>query len=548
MSYTLPLQQFLAHAKARPDVPFLHQPVGGEWTTYSWSEVDVMARKVASGLYENGLVAGDRVAILGKNSAEWLIADIAILMAGMISVPIYATAGAESISHVLEHSGSRAIFVGKLDNLEAAQAAVPADMLRIAFPYPTLDCNASWQEWLTSYEPLEAVANPGEDDIFSIVYTSGSTGLSKGVVLTQLNAASSSASMQEISSLGTDDRGMSYLPLAHITERCVLAWPSIYAGSQIYFNEGLETFISDLQHIRPTVFISVPRLWSKFQSQILAKMPQPQLDAMLSNPEQGAMASMMIKQGMGLDQVRVFGSGSAPISKSMLEWYETIGIEICEGWGMTETSGMSCSNIPFNSENMGTIGNPAACVEMKLSDVGEILIRGEAIFGEYYKNPQATAESFDDGWFHTGDKGVITENGSYKITGRIKEQFKTAKGKYVAPVPIESALSANTNIEQVCVMGLGRSQPVAVVVLGADVGEIDDAVIARLQQTLDEVNSGLESHQVLAHILIADEPWGVENGLLTPTLKLLRDKIEARYATFLAGEYDTAIVRESDVG
>jgi long-subunit acyl-CoA synthetase (AMP-forming) len=545
MEYRLPLAQLQYNVTQHPNKTWLHQPVDREWTTYTWGDVDNQARRIASALLANGLSQGDKVAIIAKNSAEWFISDAAIMMAGLISVPIYSTAGADTIKHVLNHSGAKAIFVGKLDDTAALEEAMPADLLSIAYPYPTLSCKVQWTDWLQEYEPIQELHEPEADDMFSLIYTSGSTGLPKGVVLSQRNVAASAKSAADLPGAAEDERVMSYLPLAHITERCVVELPSYYRPADIYFTESLSTFIDDVRYARPTNFISVPRLWTKFQSQILAQISNKKLQLLLKIPFIGKRVAHKIRAGLGLDKAVRFGSGSAPISPDVLRWFHTIGVNIGEGWGMTETSGLSCCNLPFQMEHLGTIGSPLSCVEMTLSEEGEVLIRGDAIFKEYYNNPEATADAFIKDWFKTGDRAELREDGSWKIIGRVKEQFKTGKGKYVAPVPIESSLGRNTDIEQVCVMGIGRKQPIALVVLGEGVSNDRSKVSQQLERTLEAVNGDLESHQVLDHIIVTEEPWSIENGLLTPTLKLKRDQLEQRYGHFLTAPLKGKVIWES---
>ncbi|NKF50832.1 AMP-binding protein [Shewanella sp. WXL01] len=546
MDYRLPLQQMQHNVANHPDQTWLHQPVDRQWYTYTWKQADTQARKIAQGLLSHGLVKGDKVAIIAKNSAEWFITDMAMMMAGLISVPIYPTANADNIKHVLSHSGAKAIFVGKLDSQDALASVLPDDMLSIAFPYPTLSCKANWNDWLAQYEPISELHEAQADDMFSLIYTSGSTGLAKGVIVTHKNVASSACSAAELMAGEDKTRLMSYLPLAHITERCVVALPSLYKACDIYFTESLEYFIEDVRYAKPTSFISVPRLWTKFQSQILAKVPNKKLQFLLKLPVMGKFVAKKIRTQLGLDEAKLFGSGSAPISPDVLRWYHALGISIGEGWGMTETSGLSCANMPFDYDHIGTIGTAQPCVEMKLSDEGEVLIRGDAVFKEYYNNPEATAAAFEDGWFKTGDKGEITADGSWKIIGRVKEQFKTSKGKYVAPVPIESSLGRNPDIEQVCVMGVGRSQPIALVVLGegAEATIEREALSQQLNDTLASVNNELEPHQKLDHLIVVDEPWSIENGLLTPTLKLKREQLEARFSHYLTANLDEQLVWE----
>ena len=533
MAYLLPLAQFTARVNEHPDRVYLNQPIDRQWTPFTWADVDLQARKIAAGLL-NHFQPGDKIAILAKNSAEWFIADIAIMMAGMVSVPIYSTAGEDTIDYVLSHSGARAVFLGKLDDTSAAEKAIPGSVLRIAFPYDTASAAIQWNAWLEAYKPLVQLPVQQPDDIFTLVYTSGSTGRPKGVVLTCRNVASSSYTSAAQMIWLPNDRCMSYLPLAHITERCVLEIMSFYSGVEIFFVESLESFIDDVKYARPTFFISVPRLWTKFQAGILAKMPDSKLQKLLRIPLIGKLVARKIRAGLGLDHCRVLGSGSAPIAPDMLRWYARLGMPIAEGWGMTETAGMACSNLPYQEQRLGTIGVPVACVEMRLGDNDEVQIRGDAVFTEYYNNPEATAESFVDGWFRTGDRGVRSADGVYKIVGRLKEQFKTAKGKYVAPSPIENLIARNHWVEQSCVMGSGRPAPVALIVLTeAGMAADDTQVVQSLTDSLEQFNLELESHERLAGFIVMQEPWTIDNGLLTPTLKIRRGPIEERFVSLL---------------
>ncbi|WP_108125382.1 AMP-binding protein [Saccharospirillum mangrovi] len=547
MTYTTPLQELARHVAERGDRPFLHQPVNRQLKIWTWKEVDDNARRIAQGLLSLGLQSGDKVAIFAKNSAEWFITDWAIMMAGMISVPIYATAGADTIRHILDDSGAKAVFVGKLDDFAAGNAVFDGAIPRIAFPYPTINHDHNWEDWVAQQAPLNPIANVGLDDVMTLVYTSGSTGKPKGVVLKFRQYAAAATTNRELIGMRTDDRAVSYLPLAHITERGVVEGTALYAGGAVYFVESLDTFVDDLKVARPTTFLSVPRLWTRFQVGVHEKMPEEKLQKLLKLPLIGKLVAHKIRKGLGLASVHTFGSGSAPIAPSLLQWYHGIGVNICEGWGMTETTGLSASNIPFQASRMGTIGDPLACVEMRIADNGELLIRGDAVFEEYYNNPEATANAFADGWFRTGDKAERTADGAYRIIGRVKEEFKTTKGKYVAPVPLESRLSGNADIEQVCVMGAGRTQPAAVVVLAEHRAGADrEAMRASLRRTLESLNTTLESHQKLEGILVAKEPWNIENERLTPTLKLRRSYLEELYSDSLGDLRGGAVIWEDE--
>jgi long-chain acyl-CoA synthetase len=531
-----------------PDRIFLHQPVNGELRTYTWQEAADESRRMASALLGLGLKNGDKVAILAKNSAEWMLADLAISMAGLISVPIYPTAGVDTISYVLGHSEASAVFVGKLDEPEVAAAAIPRSMPSIAFPYPIEDCQLEWQSLVESNEPLETLNKAAADDVMTILYTSGSTGKPKGVVLTY--GAYHYTSTEAIETIGVDstDHLFSYLPLAHITERTCTEGPAIYAGTECSFSESLKTFTADLKRASPSIFISVPRLWVKFQSGVHAKIPPARLKLLLSVPIVGKLISARIRKELGFGNCRSYGSGSAPISPLTLKWYQKLGVDIGEGWGMSETAGFACGNTPFQPRRIGTIGVPLNGTEMKLSEEGEILIRSPGLFREYYKQPELTAEVFtEDGYFHTGDKAEWDDEAeAYRITGRVKDIFKSAKGKYVTPVPIESSLSGNPLLEQICVMGSGLPAPVAVVVLSEAAHHLPkENVASSLKATLDDVNRHLESHERMSNIIVVDDEWTTENGLLTPTLKVKRDVLEQRYKDLISQKFSAKIAWET---
>ncbi len=549
MEYQLPLQQFAKRLNEHPDKPYLVQPRNGGWDTLTWRQVDEQARRIASGLKAKGFQPGDRIAIIAKNSAEWVIADFAIMMADMISVPIYSTAGPETIQYVLEHSGARMLFIGKLDS-DAAVKAAAGDILTVSFPYQGITARESWTDWLQNNEPLSEIHEPEATDIATIVYTSGSTGKPKGVVLEydQLGyQAYHGVQCFPDEILEMENRVLSYLPLAHITERTFISFASLNYSLTIYFNESLETFTGDLKHASPTVFLSVPRLWARFQAGVLAQTPDSKLNFLLKIPFLGKKVAAKIREALGLKDCLVFATGSAPISLETLRWFQKIGVEIAEGWGMTETTAGVCCNMPFNAEYLGTIGKPIHGIDMKLGDNDEIMIRGKAIFKSYYNNPEATEEAFMDGWFKTGDKGELLPNDAWRITGRVKEQFKTAKGKYVSPVPVEGLLAANTNIEQVCVTGYGRKQPVALIVLNEAISGWDKQVHEGLEDTLESVNAKLESHARLDHLIITKDPWSIENNLLTPTLKLKRDKIDEKYRPLVDESYQDRVVWEEKI-
>jgi long-chain acyl-CoA synthetase len=532
LPYLLPHQMLAKQAQLMPDTVYLRQPVDRVYRDFSWSEVHDSALRLAASFYQLGLMAGDTVSILSKNTAEWLISDFAISMAGMVSAPIYVTAGEETIRHVIEHSEARAIIVGKLDDIAPAAAALTnSGLITIAMPYETLPCDHQMSQLIADTAPLENVAEQDLADVFSLVYTSGSTGKPKAAIVSFANIAYNATAVVALSETTGSDRLLSYLPLAHIAERAVIEHASLYSGASVSFVESLDTFAEDLRNTEPTFFFSVPRLWMKFQMGVLAKMPQHKLDVLLRIPIVRSMVKKKIKKQLGLSKANAVGSGTAPMSLATLQWFAALGIEISEGWGMTETGGLTISHHPFVKEKLGTIGRPLPGSTVKVSDQGEILVQSDGVIKAYYKDPEKTAEALRDGWLHTGDKGEIDAEGYVRITGRVKDIFKSAKGKYVVPVPIESLLFESTLIEQACVMGVGLAQPVAAVVLAEDIiaGMDRQQIEKSLTATLVAANQRLEGHEKLSHVVVCSAPWSIENGLLTPTLKIKRSQIEQQY-------------------
>ncbi|ENC6421628.1 AMP-binding protein [Aeromonas veronii] len=528
----LPLEMLYHWERQCPDRTYLRQTINREYVDFTWGEVADEARRMVTALRHLGLVAGDKVALLSKNCAQWFIADLAMQMGQYVSVPIYPTANVDTIEYVLRHSEAKAIFVGKLDDWKSQEAGVPADLLRIAFPYDTMPASHQWDDLLEAHEPIPDSPVQAPDSLLSLVYTSGSTGKPKGAMLSVERYAWSCEKLVETVSLSQADRGFSYLPLAHITERVYIYGGSLYGGATIAFPESLDTFIEDVKRCRPTVFISVPRLWAMFRIKIHEKLPQNKLALLLKIPLISGLIKRKLQKGLGLDQARVLGCGSAPVSPALLEWYLSIGLKVTEAWGMTENHAFSTINYPFRADKIGTVGKAGIGVTIKISDEGEILCRCEGMMLGYYKDPEHSAEAIDaEGWLHTGDMGKLDKEGYLTITGRMKDVFKTAKGKYVAPVPIEGLLGQEPIIEQLCVIGYGMPQPIALVQLAESAMKGNrEEVNARLEAARVRVNDQLESHAKIRGILVVKTPWNIENGVLTPTMKIKRHLLEQKYA------------------
>jgi long-chain acyl-CoA synthetase len=537
------LDHVYAHEAQRRDQVYLTQPLaGGQVVDYTWGQVVDQARRMAAHLQQRGLEPGARVAMLSKNCAHFIIAELAVWMGGYSTVAIFPTEKSTTVRYVLEHSGASLLFVGKLDTWAEQRAGVPEGLPCIALPLAPegdlLTGMPTWDEVIAGTAPLTGQPKRADGDLAMILYTSGSTGTPKGVMVS-FGAISRTANgiVEDLRQrLGRDrqSRVLSYLPLAHSFERSWVEAASLVDGStRVYFAESLDTFLQDLQRARPTMFISVPRLWLKFQQGVFAKMPPAKLDRLLGIPILGRLVAKKVLKGLGLDHVVQAGSGSAPLPADLIRWYRKLGLKLFEGYGMSEDNSYSHSSNEQFSEP-GWVGVPMAGVEVRISEEGEILIKSPGQFSGYYKQPELTAESFTpDGFFRTGDLGERRPDGLLRITGRAKELFKTAKGKYVAPAPIENRLNAHPMVEMSMVSGVGQPAAFAVLMLAEDLRpKLGDAAVrasveAALAQLLKDVNRELADYEKLHALVVAREPWSIENGLLTPTMKLKRARIEA---------------------
>ena len=534
-AYQLPLEVFYEREARHPNKLYMVQPLAdGQLEQLTWSEVGEQARRAANWLRGLDIEQGSRVAIISKNCAHWIIADLAIWMAGMVSVPLYPNLTAESVRQVMEHSESRVAFIGKLDDWPAMAPGVPEGVICVGLPLrPEGKFDLLWSD-LQSSTPIRDNPLPAADQLATIIYTSGTTGMPKGVMHNFSNFAFSATHGRDLFAVTERDRVLSYLPLCHVAERSFVEMSSLYGGLEIYFAASLDTFVDDIRRARPTIFFAVPRIWTKFQMGVLSKMPAKKLDFLLSLPVIGRIIGRKVLAGLGLDAVRFALSGAAPTPVSLFNWYRRLGLELLEVYGMTENCGYSHVCRPGKVKS-GWIGQNCPGVEVRISSEGEVLVRSEATMQGYFKEPGKTAETLTlDGSLRTGDKGEQDEEGNLRLTGRIKEIFKTSKGKFVAPAPIENRMAVDTRLEQICVVGEGMVQPLAICVLSdagrsAANGEGRIELESALRALLEQINGELDKHEQLRGIVLVKDVWAVENGYLTPTLKIKRAVIESSY-------------------
>lgn len=523
--------------KTTPDRVWLTQPVGdGKVETYTWAQAMDQVRRMAAHLQSLDLEPGSHIAMISKNCAHFFLADLAIWMAGHVSVALYPTLNAETIEYILDHSEAKMLFVGKLDDWGEIQKGIPKEMPCVSFPLAPPNDYETWDSIIAKTEPLQGNPRVKHEAPAIIVYTSGSTGRPKGVMHNFGAIAASVAGAESIFHATPEDRMLSYLPLAHVFERFCVEAQGIHTGMQIFFAESLETFVADLNRAQPTIFVSVPRLWLKFQLGIFQKMPPDKLARLLRIPLLNRVIKKKILTGLGLQHVRLAASGSAPIPPDLIQWYRNLGLELLEGYGMSEDFAYSHATIPGKGR-VGYVGSPMPGVEVKISEAGEILIKSPGNMMGYYKEPEMTAECYtEDGFFRTGDRGERDEEGRLRITGRVKELFKTSKGKYVAPAPIENLLNNHPGVELCCVTGAGNPQPYALILPAEELRPKlrDPAERQRFERELEallaSVNEKVEAFERLQFLTVVKEPWVIENGFLTPTMKIKRSTIEDNYS------------------
>ena len=533
------IDTFLAHVEKMPDRRFMTQPMGGgDVKYYTFAQVLEEAKRIAAYLESLKLEKGSRIALCSKNCSWWIIADLAIWMSGHVTVPVYPTLTAETVQYILEHSESKLLFIGKLDEhpWNEMKNGVSKDMRTVSFPLsPAQDHDGGNHETLDTLidkcQPIQDIVVRSPEELATIIYTSGSTGMPKGVMHDFETMFVTTVDICHMLKATDKDRYLSYLPLAHGMERWLGECVALYCGEELFFADSLKTFVEDLKRAEPTLFVSVPRLWTKFQQGVFSKVPPKKLDILTSIPILNIFIKKKILKGLGLDQVRFAGSGSAPIPKELIQWYRRMGLELLEGYGMTENFNYSHLSRPGKTL-AGTVGQPYDNVEVRIASDGEIQVKGPGTMMGYYKNPEATKETItEDGFLRTGDRGEIDSIGRLTITGRTKELFKTSKGKYVAPAPIESKIINHPKVELACVGGSSFPQPHAVLQLSEDAikaGKSED-LEKELEEHLKSVNSTLDPHEQMDFLVIVKDEWLPENGFLTPTQKIVRRKIEETY-------------------
>ncbi len=532
------IELFYDLESTKPNKVFLRQPFGDRWEEYTYKEVGDKIRRMTSYLHSLNLPKHSNIGIISKNCREWIIADLAIMMSGHVSVPLYATLKEDTLKEVLTIGDVTALFVGKLEDWDGMKNGVSADIHVIKFPQykgvSEIDRGEDWNDIMRQHEPQQSNYIPDDDDLWTIVFTSGTTGTPKGVMHSHRTLKNAGMHTGDFNNLKMDEDGnnrfFSYLPLNHIAERMAVEAQGLTYGGSISFPESLDTFAKNLNDTQPTMLFGVPRIYTKFQLGVLSSLPQKKLDRLLKIPLVSGMIKKKVRKGLGLASAKVMLVGAAPMSKQDKIWWKKLGMPISEGYGMTENLGVA-TFLDGNADKPGSIGKFYPENDVRVDpDTGEIQVRSMWNMLGYYKNPEKTEEVLKDGWLYTGDQGKVDEEGYVYLTGRVKDTFKTAKGQYVVPGPLEFKFANNKDIEQICVCGLGLPQPIAIVV-PSDIGKgkSKNDLEESLRSTLNTANTDLPGYKRISHVMIAKEPWGVENDLLTPTLKIKRNAVDKKY-------------------
>ncbi len=534
-AFVSPVEKFKFWVKENPEAVYLRQPKGSQWKTTSWAEAYSQVLAMAS--YLSKFPEGTRIAIYSLNCAQWIIADLAILISGHISVPIYPTASSKTVSQILEHSGASLVFIGKLS--EGVEFSYFPDELEKIAIFGAREGMPFWDNVLaTVVEQNDDIVAPDfeakETDIATLVYTSGTTGHPKGVMLSYRALFKAMDCVRQNIQLSNSERFFSYLPLAHIAERMVVEINSFYFGGMISFVESLDHFSENLKQTQPTVFFGVPRIWVKLMQGVQKKLGGASVSSTLMTlPVLGKLLKKKIIKGLGFGQVKFAISAAAAISPEVLRWFQDLGLEIVEVYGLSETTGISHMNVPGKIK-IGSVGKAIPETDFQLTESGEILIRSPNLMTGYYNAPDLTDAAIQDGWFRTGDLGKVDDEGYLTITGRAKEIFKTSKGKYISPSPIESKLQPALGVEQLLVAGAELPQPIVIaVVLDKALWKDRENAEKQLNKLLTEVNSTLEKHEQLSHLIVVADEWTIETGMMTPTLKLRRQQIEDHYQSVM---------------
>lgn len=596
MSATTILHHLERNATEHGARPALHDKLTGSWRSTSWSEYNRLTRLCARAMLDLGLGEGDVVTILGANRPEWVITALGAMRIGGVSAGIYTSCSAEEIGYIIGHSDAPLVIVETLEQLGRIQEVwddLPMLKTAVMMDGAGESDDPRVLSWTKFLERADAVDDADidarldqlrPDQVADFIYTSGTTGPPKAVMLTHENLAWTAKALGDSVNLTNDETALSYLPLSHIAEQTSSMLMPLVFGYEVYFcHDGLQ--LADyLKESRPTSFFGVPRVWERFEAGIKSQLSQASgakakiatwaqgvalktAEAKNSGTAPGAILDAQyavadklvfgkLRQALGLDRTRIFVSGAAPIPKSTLEFFGSVGIPIVELYGQSEDSGPTSTNLP-GANKYGTVGRPLPGVEVRIADDGEILVRGKNVFAGYYKNEAATAETLVDGWLHSGDLGQFDDDGYLSIVGRKKDIIITSGGKNIAPQNIEEALSSIDVVGSAVVVGEQQRFLVALLTLEpeaagrfasdngcrAEALHEHPALRAHLEQAIaKDVNPLMARVEHIRNFVVLDHEFSTETGELTPTFKIKRNVVNAKYADQIAAAYEAGQV------
>jgi long-chain acyl-CoA synthetase len=588
---TIPAR-FMAQAKTRPDSPAYFAKEGGSYKGTNWGEYVSQVRAAAKSLIHLGLEPGSTVAILGFNRPEWVIFDIAAMCVGAAPAGIYTTCSPTEVQYIIDHCEAPIVLLeneGQWNKVNEERENLPKLKTVVMMQGTSIDDElcTDWDAFMAlgadvSDEDLDARVDALDPAaLATFIYTSGTTGPPKGVMLSHENLSWTASCAQGITSLTDKDVSMSYLPLSHIAEQMFTIHCPITAGSVVYFAESIEKVPDNLKEVRPTVFFAVPRIWEKFYAAISGKLKDATgfkatmagwaqetgrevSDLKNQGQEAGGWLKMKhnfftgkvynpLKEKIGLDRARVCVSGAAPVAKEILQFFSGFDLNVLEVYGQSEGTGPTSFNVPGKTK-FGSVGPALPGVEVKIAADGEICVQGPNVYLGYYKDTAATDEALIDGWLHSGDLGEIDSQGYLHITGRKKDIIITAGGKNIAPKNIEAAMKNHPLVNECVVIGDRRKflsalvtiDPDAIGKWAADNGQStenqheNEKLIAEVQTYVDATNSLFARVEHIRKFRILTRQLTIEDGELTPTLKVKRSKVNDHFADTIESMYADA--------
>jgi long-chain acyl-CoA synthetase len=576
--------RLLQRAKSTPNDPAYYVREGGAWKPTNWGTYSDQVTQAGRALIALGFKPGQTACILGFNRPEWAILDLATMGAGGAPAGIYTTCSPVEVRYIIEHAEAPIVLVEDEGQWKKVQAELPnmPNLKHIVMMKgaPKIDHGLvmSWEEFLAKGDEVEKQAYLDRvealepDNLATLIYTSGTTGPPKGVMLSHHNLAWTSNVAIQITTINSDDCSLSYLPLSHIAEQMFTLHIPITTGARVYFAESIEAVPENLKEVQPTIFFGVPRIWEKFHAGIASKLKDATgLKAKLvkwamkvgweanKSPSgtkglQYALADKLIfsklKPAIGMGNARVCVSGAAPIAREVLEFFAGLDLVVLEVYGQSEDTGPTSFNTP-ERYRYGSVGPALPGVEVKIADDDEIMVKGPNVFLGYYKDPDATASTLTDGWLHSGDLGAFDSDGFLSITGRKKDIIITAGGKNITPKNLEAGIKNHELVNEAVVIGDRRKYLSALVTIDPEAGEAwaaangedanalhDSAKLrASIQAHIEEMNQHFARVEQIKKFKILERNFTVEDGELTPTLKVKRNKVNDHFADEIEAMY-----------